>query len=138
MNRPDRVVRYGPVVGTANAIAPPLRLREVEGGLVGTVTFSAAHESRPGIVHDGVAAMILDVALADANISAGVPGLTAQLTVRFHRPIPVGQVMAVTSRHDRVDGRKAYSSGEILLGDEVCVSAEGLFVTAKREVTDAK
>lgn len=131
MDRPGRIRRYGPVVGSHNAIAPPLYLRAVDDGLEGAVAFSAAHEVHPGVVHEGVAAMVLDVALADANVRAGVPGMTAQLTVRFHRPIPTSRDLTVKALHDRIDGRKAFAEGEMWDGGDLCVSAEGLFVVAR-------
>lgn len=135
MNTTDRIVPYSPVVGTANAVAPPLRLRPTadDGGadLEGTVTFSVAHQGEPGTVHDGVAAMVLDVALADANVRAGVPGMTVELVLRYHRPVPLGRELTVRAWHDSVDGRKARSHGEIRMGTHLCVSARGLFVVAR-------
>lgn len=134
MDTRGRVVRYSPVVGTHNAVAPPLRLIVAEGGLEGTVTFSVMHEIRPGVVHGGIAAMVLDVALADVNVRAGRPGLTAELTLRFHRQIPTGRELTVTSWHGGSEGRKAYSHAEIRLAGELCVSADGLFITARPAV----
>ncbi len=137
MDKIGRIMRYSPVVGSVNAIAPPLRLQPSESGLEGTVCFSAAYRGVNAMVHEGAAALVLDVALAEANIHAGAVGVTAQLTLRFHRPIPVGCELRVTSRHDSVNGRKIFSSGQLWMGKELCVSAEGLFVAVPREVPGA-
>jgi hypothetical protein len=75
--------------------------------------------------------MVLDVALADVNVRAGRPGLTAQLTLRFHRQIPTGRALTVTSWHGGSEGRKARSHAEIRLAGELCVSADGLFIAAR-------
>jgi acyl-CoA thioesterase FadM len=131
MDMRDRAQRCSPVVGSRNALAPPLFLNVVAGGVEGTVVFGVAHEGRRGWVHEGVAAMILDVALADANISAGVRGVTAQLTLRFHHRMPLGEALTVRARHERVAGRKAFSRAAIWSADTLCVSAEGLFVAAR-------
>lgn len=136
MSTTERIVPYSPVVGTANAVAPPLLLRPAAAtgdgpDLEGTVTFSPAYQAMPGTVHDGAAAMVLDVALADANVRAGVPGMTVELVLRFHRPLPVDRELTVRAWHDSVDGRKARSHGEIRWGPHLCVSARGLFVVAR-------
>lgn len=136
-----RIARFSPVVGPANAIAPPLHLRRGRTGpdgrtvLEGTVRFTVTHQRCPGVAHDGIAAMVLDVALADANVHAGSPGMTVLLEIRFHRPIPIGVDLRVTAQHDSVDGRKARSSGRIWSGSELYASAEGLFVVSRREMT---
>lgn len=136
MDTVGRIVRYSPVSGSRNAIAAPLHLCRVGVGIgvEGTVRFSAAHQGPPGVVHAGVAAMILDVALADANMVAGVPGMTAGLTLRYHRPIPLRRDLIVRARHASGDGRKAVSRGEIWLGSDLCVSAEGLFIVPREGV----
>jgi acyl-CoA thioesterase FadM len=137
MDKIGRIMRYSPAVGSLNAIAPPLRLHPFEGGLEGTVCFSAAYQGANAMVHEGAVALVLDVALAEANIQAGAVGVTAQLTLRFHRPIPVGCELHVTSRHDSMNGRKIFSSGQLWMDKELCVSAEGLFIAVPQEVRDA-
>lgn len=137
MVREGRESRYSPVAGSHNAVAPPVRLRATEAGAEGSVTFSVAHERAPGVVHEGSVAMVLDVALANANAAAGAAGMTAQLNIRFHQLVPPGRELTIRSRHDRVDGRKAYSSAEVWLGEELVVSSDGLFIASKNRVTHA-
>lgn len=137
MEREGRGARYSPVVGAHNAIAPPVDLGANDDGANGAVTFSVAYERAPGVVHEGAVAMILDVALANANAVAGVAGMTAQLNIRFSRPVPPGRELTVRSRHDRVDGRKAYSSAEIWLDGELCVDADGLFIASRKRMPHA-
>lgn len=131
MDREGRGSLYSPVVGSHNAIAPPVAMRAADGGAEGSVTFSVVHERAPGVVHEGVVAMLLDAALANANVVAGVAGMTAQLNIRFHQPVPSGQELTIKSHHDRIDGRKVYSNSEVWLGDERLVSADGLFISPK-------
>ncbi|MGC4963167.1 PaaI family thioesterase [Gordonia sp. DT218] len=56
----------------------------------------------------------------------------AHLVTRFHRPVPTGRDLLVRSRHSRVDARKAFAEGELWDGDDLCVSANGLFVVERQ------
>ncbi|PBC42763.1 thioesterase [Rhodococcus sp. ACPA4] len=131
MNTIGRIVRYSPVVGSANVLAAPLHLRHIGDGNEGTVTFSVAHQGSLGVVHEGFAAMVLDVALAEANMAAGVPAMTAGLTLRYHHPMPVCCDLTVRAWHVYVDGRKSWCRGEIWREHDLCVSAEGLFIVPR-------
>lgn len=125
----EGVTRHDPVTGPENAIAPPLPLRGLpDGSIVGTTTLGLPYQGPPGCVHGGVSALLLDHTLGVANAWAGDSGMTGTLTLRYHRPTPLFVELTVRARQVSVDGRKIRTTGEILAGDEVCVSAEGLFV----------
>ncbi|WP_296603864.1 PaaI family thioesterase [Nocardioides sp.] len=125
----EGVTRHDPVTGPENAIAPPLPLRGLpDGSIVGTATLGLPYQGPPGCVHGGVSALLLDHTLGVANAWAGVSGMTGTLTLRYHRPTPLFVELTVRARQVSVDGRKIRTTGEILAGDEVCVSADGLFI----------
>lgn len=125
----EGVTRHDPVTGPENAIAPPLPLRGLpDGSIVGTTTLGLPYQGPPGCVHGGVSALLLDHTLGVANAWAGDSGMTGTLTLRYHRPTPLFVELTVRARQVSVDGRKIRTTGEILAGDEVCASAEGLFV----------
>ena len=125
----EGVTRHDPVTGPENAIAPPLPLRgRDDGAIEGSVTLGMPYQGPPGYVHGGISALLLDHTLGVANHWAGTSGMTAELTLRYHRPTPLFTELTVTGRQDSVDGRKIRTSGEITAGGEVCVSAEGLFI----------
>ena len=120
----------GPIAGLANPLAPPATFeRDDEARIVhGTVTFGNAFEGGPGIVHGGFLASVLDEALGVATTFSGDPALTGELTVRYHRATPTRQPLRIEARCDGREGRRVHLSGELYLGDEVCVSAKGLFI----------
>ncbi|MFD8592967.1 PaaI family thioesterase [Streptomyces sp. NPDC059637] len=121
--------RHDPVTGTENAIAPPLVLHGQEDGSVeGTVTLDLPYQGPPGHVHGGVSALLLDHTLGVANGWAGTSGMTAELTLRYHRPTPLFEPLVVTGRQVFVEGRKIRTEGAITAGGRLCVSAEGLFI----------
>lgn len=121
--------RHDPVSGVENGIAPSLRWQSTPDGEVeGEVTLGIPYQGPDGIAHGGVSAMILDQVLSAAIHGSSVPVVTARLTVRYHRPVPLFTPLAVQGRVGRREGRKIFSTGEIVLNDEVLVSAEGLFI----------
>jgi acyl-coenzyme A thioesterase PaaI-like protein len=130
MWRGERIGRYDPVAGPQNAIAPPLRLYgRSDGSVEGTVTLGLPYQGPPGLVHGGISAMLLDHALGAANYWAGSgTAMTAELTLRYLRPVPLFEPLAVVARRQSVDGRKIRGAGTISASGQVCVSAEALFI----------
>lgn len=121
--------RHDPVTGPENAVAPPLQLHgRDDGSIEGRVTLGLPYQGPPGCVHGGVSALLLDHTLGVANHWAGDSGMTGTLTLRYHRPTPLFEELTVRARQVSVSGRKIHTTGEILAGDEVCVSTEGLFI----------
>src|SRR5207248_6314554 len=87
---------YNPVIGQANPLARPLQSRVVEAGHVeGDVTLGLSHEGPPGGTHGGVVALLFDQILGHAAASAGEPGMTVALEIRFRRPTPYGVPLRV-------------------------------------------
>ncbi|NLV78594.1 MAG: PaaI family thioesterase [Rhodococcus sp.] len=125
-----RPTRTGPVTGAENPVAPPVAFRGRGDGSVGAdVTLDLQYQGPPAMVHGGISALILDHALGNANDFAGRSGMTAELTVRYHRTTPLFEPLTVRARHLSTDGRKIRTVGDIRTADgRVCVSAEGLFI----------
>jgi acyl-coenzyme A thioesterase PaaI-like protein len=125
----DGVPRHDPATGPENAIAPPLRLAGKEDGSIeGVVTLGLPYQGPPGSVHGGISALLLDHTLGLANHWAGESGMTAEITLRYHRLTPLFEPLTVSGRQVSVDGRKITTTGSISAGGKVCVSAEGLFI----------
>ncbi len=65
------------------------------------------------LTHGGLISMLLDETMAHACISSKLTGVTAELTVRFKNPLPVGTEIFVTGTMTDKKGRIALTSGEI-------------------------
>lgn len=125
----EGVTRHDPVTGPENAIAPPLHLSGLpDGSIAGVTTLGMPYQGPPGFVHGGISALLLDHTLGVANHWAGPSGMTARLTLNYHRPTPLFEPLTVTGRQESVDGLKIRAVGTISAGGEVCVSADGLFI----------
>jgi hypothetical protein len=121
--------RHDLVSGAENALAPPITLgRGRDGGIFGEVIFGLPYQGPAGFVHGGVSAMVMDHVLSALDISGGTPVVTAQLTVRYHRPLPLFRSVSVGGREVGREGRKRWATGELVVDGVVAVSAEGLFI----------
>jgi acyl-coenzyme A thioesterase PaaI-like protein len=106
----------------------------MEGRLVqGSVEFGAAFEGAPGLVHGGFLAAVLDEALGMATMFAGALCMTGEISLRYLRPTPIRTRLRIVARCDRQEGRRVYTSGAILAGDEATVEARGTFIAVGSE-----
>ena len=133
----QNVSRMCLVCGAENPLGLKGRFYELEGGeLAGVFSPLEEHQSYPGRLHGGISAAILDETIGRAITIAhpGTWGVTAELTVRFRRPIPLdGEVKAV-GRITRDTPRLFQGTGEILLGDgTVAAEASGKYVKMRLE-----
>jgi acyl-coenzyme A thioesterase PaaI-like protein len=128
------------VVGLRNPIAPPLVVeRSPEGRAWASFHLGAVYEGPPGLVHGGVAALVLDQILGEAASAGGSPGMTGTLKLRYEQATPLGDCSA-EAWIDRVEGVKTYVLAELRRADgETTVTAEGLFILPRwaRELLDS-
>jgi acyl-coenzyme A thioesterase PaaI-like protein len=120
---------HSPMLGKANAIAPPIELWLEGEELHGRVTFGSAYEGPPGCVHGGFIAAAFDEVLGSAQSLAGNPGMTGRLTIHYRSPTPLHTELRFTSRLASVRGRKIVTTGELWAGDTLCAEGEGLFIS---------
>jgi acyl-coenzyme A thioesterase PaaI-like protein len=120
---------HSPLIGLANPLAPPIIMTFGDDVVTGRVTFGSVYEGPPGCVHGGFVAAAFDEVLGSAQTYSGSPGMTARLTVNYRKPTPLHAPLVIEGRFDRKDGRKVFTSGQILVDGEVTAEAEGLFVS---------
>ena len=121
---------FNPVTGAGNPIAPPMRVEIGEDGVEGWCTLGHAYEGPPLYGHGGVSAMLIDQVLGHAAAATGHPGLTAELTVRYRRPVPLDVSLRIWGRVIETDGRRVSAVGGITTAaepDVPLVEAEARF-----------
>ncbi len=120
------------VVGLRNAIAPPLEITHVSSGLAhASVDLGAAYEGPPGLVHGGVAAMLLDHLMGETAAAAFTRvTFTGTLTMIYRRGTPLGP-LRLDARIDREEGRKVWVVASIGDAEGPTVEAEGVFIIPK-------
>ena len=116
------------VIGVRNPVAPPLVVKQSNGGGVfADFHLGTAYEGPPGHVHGGVAAVVLDHILGAAASSQEKPRLTGTITLRYVRTTRLGNLHA-EARIARTEGVKTYAVGHLADEEGVTVEAEGVFI----------
>jgi hypothetical protein len=126
---PTGHVDYSPVLGRANPLAPPIRLRLEGRTLIGEVRFGSAYEGPPGSVHGGIVSAAFDEVLGAAQALSGRPGMTGTLTIRYRAPTPLHVDLRFEAFLDRIEGRKLFCSSRLYAGETLCAEAEGIFIS---------
>lgn len=81
------------------------------------------------MTHGGLLATLLDEAMAHACISREGAAVTVELTVRFLKPVEVGQSVRIRAEVREVKGRVLEAQGEVLnAGGEAVARGSGRFL----------
>jgi acyl-coenzyme A thioesterase PaaI-like protein len=109
-------------------------------GLVSTFTPDATHRGRPGYLHGGLAATVLDETMAALGWATdGIHTVTATLELRYRHPVPLdGHPLRIEAWRGPAPARRVQKvQGRILLADGTpAVEAVGLFVRVEAEAGD--
>ncbi len=84
--------------GPDNAIGLHLHFESNGGGVRAQIALEPAFQGWAGIAHGGIAMTLLDEAMAHAAAYAGHRGMTASVTARFRKPLPIGVPLIVEGR----------------------------------------
>jgi hypothetical protein len=130
---PRDFVRFSPVSGPSNPIAPPLMMHVVgepngEHHIEGEITFGPAYEGPPGHCHGGWVAAMFDELLGFVQMA---PGFTAYLKVDYRAPTPLNRELALRGWIERITGRKRLIRGTCSLDGVLLAEAEGLFIAPR-------
>lgn len=85
-----------------------------------------------GVVHGGIISTVLDEAMTKLAFSLGMNAVTGKLTVRFKKPLLIGEKVRVTGRIIKESGRTVEAKANAVKEDGTVVAeAEGLLVKIK-------
>jgi len=133
----QNVSRMCLVCGVQNVAGLNGRFLELEDGeLLGVFQPRQEHQGYPGRLHGGIASAILDETIGRAITipHPGTWGVTAELTVRYRRPIPLDVQIRAVGRISRDTSRLFEGAGEIVLEDgSVAATATGKYVKLELE-----
>lgn len=128
----QNVSRMCMVCGIENAAGLHARFFELDSGeLAGVFVPREEHQGYPGRLHGGLASTILDETIGRAiNLTDPTAwGVTVELTVRYRRPVPLGEEIHALGRITKDSGRLFEGTGEIRLADgTVAVEASGKYL----------
>lgn len=107
------------VCGKGNAYGLQLEFKvDKENRTIETTWIPARHhEGYRNIVHGGLVSTVLDEAMAKLSTYLDIPAVTAELTVRFLRPVPPDQPLRVVGRIIEQRRRVLMAEAEALLAN---------------------
>lgn len=130
---PEGPMPLNPVIGACSPTRPDVRLRFVDGEVQGTARISKRFVGPPGYVHGGIGAMVADQIVAVTPLAIGIRCITKQLHVRFRRPLPLDQELALWGVC-AIDGDTITARYTITAGDDVAVEGTAELVRVERLV----
>lgn len=119
--------------GQQNPIGFRLSFRAREDGSVRAVfTCERPLQSYPETLHGGVVSALLDSAMTNCLFSRGIVAVTAELTVRFLRPVRLDEPAELTAAVTRVRGPLYYVQARLTQGDALTARAQATFLKKDR------
>jgi uncharacterized protein (TIGR00369 family) len=121
------------VCGERNPAGIHVRFYECDdGSVMARFTGAEHHQGYPGRLHGGVITAVLDEAIGRAimiRYGVGIWGVTAELTMRFRQPAPVGVELTAVGRITKESSRLFEGYGELYLPDgSVAVEGSGKYM----------
>ncbi|MBF4193882.1 PaaI family thioesterase [Mycolicibacterium phlei] len=107
--------------------------RWADGRLTSDIVCPASQEGGPNVAHGGWTASVLDEILGHVPIHNNQMTVTGTLTVHFRKPVPIERPLRARAWIDRVDGKKWFISGELVLASTEAVLAEATGVWIARD-----
>src|SRR5205807_10670799 len=121
------------VSGEANPMGIDARFYRDGREAVCRLVFGPAFEGAPNRVHGGVVAAVFDDLMGFVLTIHESPAYTAELTVRYRRPTPVGEEIEFRARLVSRRGRRLHIQAEATDSEAAKIAtADGLFITIPR------
>nr|XP_013807471.1 PREDICTED: acyl-coenzyme A thioesterase THEM4 [Apteryx mantelli mantelli] len=95
-------------------------------------------EGHPGFAHGGSIATIIDSTIGSCAISVAGKVMTANLSIDYVNPVPLGSVVLVDSKADKVEGRKVFLSCKMQSVDGSTLHAEATALFIQLDATKAQ
>ena len=122
--------------GHENPNSLGIELEAIESGAVGRVHFGPEHQGAPGLVHGGLLATLIDETMGAVVHGGKVTRVTAEMTVRYRRPTPVGTNLVCRAVLGEVTGRRFTVLATITAADapdDALVEADAVYVLLTRK-----
>lgn len=112
-----------------------------EGQVMAEHTVEERFQGYPGTVHGGIIASMLDEVVG-RTLMAGDPNhffVSAKLTIRYRKTVPLGQPLKLSGKLIRDRGRTAVAKAELRLPDgSIGAEAEAILVDVPFEITSGE
>ncbi len=118
------------VCGRDNPIGFHLQFfQDSDGCVYADYTPKEEHQGFPGVMHGGLVTALLDEILGRTAIASNLWCMTAELGVRFKKPVPIGEPLKLKGEIIRHKGRLLEGVGELRLSDgTIAAQAHGTYL----------
>jgi len=104
--------------------------------VIATLVPGQEYQGYPGVLHGGIISALLDETIGRVLVSQDIWAMTAELHVRFLKPVPLAQPITVIGEALRLRSRTLEGKGEIRLADgTLAASAEAKYILLPPERT---
>jgi acyl-coenzyme A thioesterase PaaI-like protein len=128
---PEGPMPLNPIIGACSPVRPDVQLRFSDGEIVGHGVFTKRFVGPPGYAHGGVSAMLGDQIVSASPMAIGVRGITKSLQVRYRRPLPLGEEVALWGVCEP-GGDGFHARFTVTAGDEIAVEGTAELVPFDR------
>ncbi|MEE4251986.1 MAG: PaaI family thioesterase [Alcanivoracaceae bacterium] len=124
------VLDFEILTGRSTPLSLPLELW-LDGQTVrGKANYGQPWQGPPGRVHGGVLALTMDILLAKTQDFFPNLGMTGTLNLRYLAATPLNTEVTLQASVQRIEGRKLFCEGRVLVGGQVSVEATGIWISA--------
>lgn len=103
--------------------------------ITGRFRLGPEYQGSNRVLHGGIIAVLLDEAMGKLNRFHDVRAVTAELSVEYLRPVPIGEDIVVEAQEVSRDGRNLMHRGEIRnIAGKVLARGKGRFVAIGERV----
>ena len=89
------------------------------------------HQGYDGMLHGGIVCTLLDAAMTRLLMDKGIAAVTANLNVRFKRPIPIAEALVVRARIEKRRERFFLLSADLTVSGSIAAIGTGRFLKIK-------
>lgn len=105
--------------------------KDESGGVSADFTSYEDLQGYAGLMHGGMISSLLDCAMTHCLFARNIEGVTAELSVRYVKPVPCCSVMRITAIVERSILSLHFLKAELAINNEVYATAEGKFMELK-------
>ncbi len=112
--------------GKKNPYGLKLAFQRVDSKVVTEFTPSTIHQGYKGIAHGGIISTLLDEAMIHAAVKEGYCPITAELNIRFKKPLMVGETAVVEAEVIKHNSKLLLTKAKLLKKIDSSIIAEAI------------
>ncbi|GAB1622586.1 hypothetical protein AAOGI_26360 [Agarivorans albus] len=119
--------------GTSDSSSTALNLRFTRskaGGVEAAVSLNKIYQGYSGVLHGGIISTLLDAAMTHRLFAEGVEAMTADLHIRFAKPVPVNHEVILSADIDSSIRGVFTLSSKLYCEQSIYASAKAKFMRA--------